>query len=69
MESIEADPNALRERGLKALVDALGWAGAVRFLRQLGPGTGNYARERDAFLPDWEAEVLVRKAEELASRR
>jgi hypothetical protein len=25
-------------------------------------GQGDYTRERDAFLPDWDAETLVKKA-------
>jgi hypothetical protein len=43
-------------------VQALGWVNAVRFLRQYEVGHGDYTHERDAFLPDWDAETLVRKA-------
>ena len=35
---------------------------AVRFLREYETGGGDYARERDAILPDWDAETLVKKA-------
>lgn len=64
MEDLAANPAELRARGFKALVDALGWVNAVRFLRQYEPGTGNYTEERDAILPDWDAATLVRKASE-----
>ena len=62
MSSIIVDPVELRRRGFEALVHTLGWVNAVRFLRQYEVGQGDYTRERDAFLPDWDAETLVRKA-------
>jgi hypothetical protein len=62
MSSVITDPIELRRRGFEALVQALGWVNAVRFLRQYEVGHGDYARERDAFLPDWDAETLVKKA-------
>jgi hypothetical protein len=57
-------PEELRRQGFSALVDALGWANAVRFLQQYERGQGDYTRERDQILPDWNAETLVRKARE-----
>ena len=66
MENLAGNPTALRARGFKALVDALGWANAVRFLRQYEPGEGNYTEERDSILPDWDATTLARKASEVA---
>jgi hypothetical protein len=62
MTPVIADPLELRRRGFEALVQALGWVNAVRFLRQYERGTGDYTRERDEFLPDWDAEVLIKKA-------
>jgi hypothetical protein len=62
MSSIIVDPVELRRRGFEALVHALGWVNAVRFLRQYEVGQGDYSRERDALLPDWDAETLVRRA-------
>ena len=62
MSSIIVDPVELRRRGFEALVHALGWVNAVHFLRQYEVGQGDYARDRDAFLPDWDAETLVRRA-------
>jgi hypothetical protein len=64
MEDLGANPAELRARGFKALVDALGWVNAVRFLRQYEPGVGDYTEERDMMLPDWDAATLVRKARE-----
>jgi hypothetical protein len=69
MDNLAANPSELRARGFKVLVDALGWANAVRFMRQFEPGMGNYTEERDAILPEWDAATLVRKANALASGR
>lgn len=56
------NPVELRQRGFDALVDALGWVNAVRFLHQYESGQGDYTLERDKLLPHWSAETLVRKA-------
>jgi hypothetical protein len=52
----------LRREGFEALVKALGWVNAVRFIREYETGTCDYVRERDAILPDWDAATLVKKA-------
>ena len=62
MSAIIADPVELRRRGFEALVQALGWVNAVRFLRQYEVGQGDYSRDRDQFLPDWDADTLVKRA-------
>ena len=62
MSSIIADPVELRRRGFEAIAQALGWVNAVRFLHQYEVGQGDYTRERDAFLPHWDAETLVKRA-------
>ncbi len=59
MSSPIIDHNELRERGFRALADALGWPNAVRFLREYGAGSGNYTEERKSLLPDWSTERLV----------
>ena len=69
MEDLAANPTELRVRGFKVLVDGLGWANAVRFMRQFEPGVGDYTRERPGILPGWDPETLVRKAEEIARGR
>jgi hypothetical protein len=69
MEDLAANPSELRTRGFKALVDGLGWANAVRFMRQFEGGVGDYTKDRDGILPGWDAETLVRQAEEIARSR
>jgi hypothetical protein len=65
MEALITNQSELRNRGFRALAETLGWANAVRFLRQYDPGSGNYTEERRALLPDWDAATLIRKAREL----
>ncbi len=62
-------PVDLRERGFAILVESLGWANAVRFMLEFERGRGDYTRERDAILPDWDAETLARKAVERGERK
>ena len=62
MSSVIADPVELRRRGFEALEQTLGWVTAVRFIRQYEVGQGDYTRERDTFLPDWDAETVVKRA-------
>ena len=40
----------IKQRGYKALIDALGVAGTLRFLQQLGVGYGDYTKERYQWL-------------------
>jgi hypothetical protein len=65
MDALIIDPREVRETGFRALSGAIGWVNAVRFLRQLDPGSGNYAEERQTILPEWDAETLLEKAGEL----
>jgi hypothetical protein len=48
--------------GLAALVKALGWVNAVRFLQQYEAGEGDYTKERSSILPDWDADTVVRES-------
>ncbi len=68
MSPVIADPVELRQRGFEALAQALGWVNAVRFLQQYEAGAGDYTRERDQILPDWDAETMVRWARERGAR-
>ncbi|BAZ16870.1 hypothetical protein NIES4071_87480 [Calothrix sp. NIES-4071] len=43
-------PIELYRKGFKALVDALGYADAVRFIRQFDSGSGDYTTERHQWL-------------------
>ena len=69
MEALITNPSELRNRGFRALIEALGWANAVRFLRQYDPGAGDYTEERRTLLPEWDAATLVQKAKELQTAR
>jgi len=40
----------LKRKGFQALVDALGYADAIRFLRQYHSGQGDYTQERHQWL-------------------
>lgn len=62
MDELIVDPSELRHRGFRALCAALGWANAVRFLRQYEQGAGNYTEERRDLLPDWDASTLAQRA-------
>lgn len=62
MTSVIVDPVELRRKGFTALVESLGWINAVRFIRQYEQGQGDYTRERQSILPDWDADTLVKKA-------
>jgi hypothetical protein len=64
MTRILLDPVDLRRLGFEALVASLGWVNAVRFLQQYETSRLDYTRERDQFLPPWDAETLIRKARE-----
>lgn len=44
------NPAQIRQRGLNALVKALGPAGMVRFLHQFDTGSGDYTKERQQWL-------------------
>ena len=69
MEALITNQSELRNRGFRALVEALGWVNAVRFLRQYDPGSGNYTEERRTLLPDWDASTLIEKAKEVQKLR
>jgi hypothetical protein len=47
---MNANLKAIREEGFRVLVDNLGTAGAVIFLRQFESGSGNYTEEREKLL-------------------
>lgn len=68
MSKVLTDPVELRRQGFEALVNALGWVNAVRFSQQYETSRLDYTRERDQFLPDWDADTLLRKLRETATR-
>ena len=68
MTPVITDPVELRRRGFEALVDALGWVNAVRFIQQYESTREDYTRQRDGILPEWDAATLVSKAAELKAK-
>ena len=66
MNAVLLDPVELRRQGFEALVKTLGWVNAVRFLQQYESSRLDYTRERDQFLPAWDAQTLVRNLGERA---
>ncbi len=65
MEQLITNHNELRQRGFRALADALGWVNAVRFLGEYDAGTGNYTEERAALLPDHSIDTLATELERI----
>lgn len=43
-------PVELNQKGFEALIAALGYVDAVRFIKQFDSGTGNYTRDRHQWL-------------------
>jgi len=69
MDTLITNQSELRDRGFRALTEALGWVNAVRFLRQYDPGSGNYTQERETLLPALDASTLVQEARKLQKPR
>jgi hypothetical protein len=65
VEQLITNHSELRERGFRALADALGWVNAVRFLREYDSGLGNYTEERATLLPDLSIEALTAEVERI----
>lgn len=61
------EPAELRHRGFDALVDALGWVNAVRFVQQYETSRLDYTAERDRILPEWDREEMVHRLEQAGS--
>jgi hypothetical protein len=57
------EPAELRQRGFDALVEALGWVNAVRFMHQYETSRLDYTAEREGILPTWDKAELVRRLE------
>ena len=43
-------PVELNQKGFEALIAALGYVDAVRFIKQFDSGTGNYTKDRHQWL-------------------
>jgi hypothetical protein len=60
---------ALRQSGYMALIDALGYADAIRFLAQISTGQGAYLEWQDRILADVSVDKLYKQAERHWQRR
>jgi hypothetical protein len=55
----------IRKKGIEALNNALGPVGMVRFLHQYESGAGDYTKERNLWLKDYDIDSI---AEELKKK-
>ncbi|MGC8855308.1 MAG: hypothetical protein ACP5QU_00755 [Anaerolineae bacterium] len=53
-------PQQIREAGIKALSRELGLVGMIRFLQQFELGTGDYSKDRHAWLDEYSVDDVVR---------
>ncbi|MBW4622082.1 MAG: hypothetical protein KME17_22355 [Cyanosarcina radialis HA8281-LM2] len=58
-------PLEINRVGYKALIDALGFDGTIRFLRQFEPGSGDYTKERHQWLDKLTAEDIFAQIRQL----
>lgn len=58
----------IRQLGIKALTQALGPVGMVRFLQQFDTGNGDYTRDRDELLGNVTVEDLCAQIKEWRQR-
>lgn len=58
-------PSEIRSKGYKALVDALGVPGMIRFLQQFDTGYGDYTKERHQWLDQVTLEEILVDVEQL----
>jgi hypothetical protein len=54
----------LLDSGIKALVDALGYSGAVRFLRHFSKGEGDYLLIQEKLFEGMDLEEIYQKAKD-----
>jgi hypothetical protein len=57
-------PLEINRLGYKALTDALGFDGMIRFLRQFEPGSGDYTKERHQWLDQFTVEDIFTQIEQ-----
>jgi len=63
MAKVKSDRD-LVDSGLKALVDALGYSGAVKFLRHFSKGEGDYLVIQEEIFKGMDVEEIYKKAKE-----
>lgn len=68
MQTNDLTPLQIRQKGLEALLKALGPVGMVRFLQQFDSGSGDYTRDRDQLLADVTFEDVVTQIQQSCER-
>ena len=63
MAKVKSDRD-LVDSGIKALVDALGYSGAVKFLRHFSKGEGDYLLIQEKLFKGMDLEQMYQKAKE-----
>jgi hypothetical protein len=56
-----ANPRELRQKGYKALFDALGPVDMIRFIQQMSEGQGDYTRDRKKWLGNPSVNEIIQK--------
>ena len=59
----------LVDNGIRALVDALGYSGAARFLRHFSKGNGDYLQTQEKLFKGMRLDQIYKKAHEHYSRK
>ena len=57
-------PVELQRKGWKALVNALGYVDAIRFIRQFDSGSGDYTKERHQWLDKLTMDEIIADIEQ-----
>lgn len=63
MAEVKSDRDIL-DTGMKALVEALGYSGAIRFLRHFTKGAGDYLVIQEEIFKGMDLEQIYQKAKE-----
>lgn len=63
MAKVKSDRD-LVDSGIKALVDALGYSGAVRFLRHFSKGEGDYLLIQEKIFKGMDLDQIYKKAKD-----
>ena len=59
----------LVDSGIRALVEALGYSGAARFLRHFSKGKGDYLQTQEKLFKGMHLEQIYKKAAEHSSKQ
>ncbi|MBL7202511.1 MAG: hypothetical protein ISS56_20440 [Anaerolineae bacterium] len=68
-ERFERTEVAVREAGLAALIQSLGYADAVRFVTQLGEGRGDYLKWQEQVFGDANVDEIYEQAQKHWEKR